>query len=58
MIIVLEPKVSTWLRILAFKPVRAAITDVTEATPMTIPIVVNIERVLFAHICPIARYAL
>ena len=43
---------------LVFSPVSAAMTAVTEATPITMPIVVRIERTLFAQICPSARNAL
>ena len=39
---------------LALRPVRAAMTAVTDATPMTMPMVVRAERVLFAQICPSA----
>jgi hypothetical protein len=47
---VLVPNVSTWLRIVAFSPVKAAITAVTEATPITMPMVVSKDLVLFAQI--------
>jgi hypothetical protein len=39
----------------ACNPVKQAITEETDATPITIPMVVSIERVFFAHICPSAR---
>jgi len=52
---VFVPSVSTWVRTLAFSPVRAAMTAVTEATPITMPMVVSTERVLCAQICPTAR---
>ena len=51
----LVPNVSNSARILVFSPVSAAMTAVTDATPMTMPTVVNMARVLLAQICAIAR---
>jgi hypothetical protein len=56
--IVFVPKDWTWVSIFAFRPLRAAITAVTDATPMIIPSVVSTLLVLLAHIWPIARYML
>jgi hypothetical protein len=54
----LAPIVSKSARIFVRRPVSAAITAVTDATPMMIPIVVRNARSLLAQIWPIARTAL
>jgi hypothetical protein len=56
--ILFVPKLSNSVRTLVFRPVSAAMTAVTEATPITMPIVVRIDRTLFDQICPSARNAL
>src|SRR5688500_17877183 len=52
------PMLANSFSTLSFSPVSAAMTVVTDATPMTMPIVVSSARTLFAQICPSARNAL
>jgi hypothetical protein len=47
---VLAPHFSKSASVWVFSPVSSAITVVIDATPITIPVVVRIERVFFAHI--------
>ena len=56
--ILLVPRASNSVSTVVFSPVSAAMTAVTDATPITMPIVVSIDRTLFAQICPSARNAL
>src|SRR4051812_29754622 len=58
MMMLLAPKAENSLSTLSFRPVNAAMTVVTDATPITMPIVVRIARTLFAQIWPSARKAL
>src|SRR3954471_5137522 len=56
--ILFVPKLSNSDSTFCLSPVRAAMTAVTDATPMTMPIVVRIARTLLAQIWPSARNAL
>ena len=56
--ILFVPMLSNSASSLVLRPVSAAMTAVTDATPITMPIVVRIDRTLFAQICPSARKAL
>jgi len=56
--ILLVPKVSNSVSTLFFSPDSAAMTAVTDATPMMMPTHVSSERSLLAQICPSARNAL
>src|SRR3954471_5050784 len=56
--ILFVPKLSNSDSTFCLSPVRAAMTAVTDATPMTMPIVVRMARTLLAQIWPSARNAL
>ena len=58
MTILLVPTVSISLSTLTLRPVRPAMTAVTEATPMMMPVVVSTDLVLLAQICPRASKTL